>query len=184
MQTKLGWTVPFLLLLVAGCGNYTVTLRVGTELNTAGQGESNSEMLDVDIVCLTPADAKRYPGIANGSTRSRAWFQARQKQSGENISSLKNRIHALRGEAGELYGNFRDTRIGDALRPGEGSRTIKIHHPKALSKESVLLIYGRFQDGKGELLDAEPIVIQPPPKWNTDVVIDVGATRLVLIEEE
>lgn len=184
MRTKLGWTVPFLSFLMLGCGNYTVTFRVATALNTGGLGESNAEMLDVDIVCLTPADAERYPGIANGSTRSRAWFLARQKSGTENISSLKKRLYALRGDAGELYGKYSDTRKGDALRPGEGSRTVEIKHPKALSKNSVLLIYGRFQDGKGGLMDADPIVIQPPPKWKTDVVIEVGATGLVRIEEE
>ena len=188
MRTKIGWTVPFLAIWLLGCGNYTVTFQVSGPINTGGRGDNNEEMLVIDIVCLTPADAERYPNIANGSMRSKAWFSARQKLPGaENISSLKpDRIMSLRRE-GDQYtrdklapgGPILPTSVG-----GASTRTIEVHHSKALSKKSVLLIYGRFQDDKGGMADTDPIRIQPPPSWNTDIVIEVGRTQLDLVQQD
>ena len=48
MQTKLGWTVPFLAICLLGCGNYTVTFRVQDVINTGGRGDSYAKLLDVD----------------------------------------------------------------------------------------------------------------------------------------
>lgn len=188
MRTKIGWTVPFLAMWLLGCGNYTVTFQVNGPINTGGRGDNNEEMLVIDIVCLTPADAERYPNIANGSMRSKAWFSARQKLPGaENISSLKSdRIMSLRRE-GDQYtrdklapgGPILPTSVG-----GASTRTIGFHHSKSMSKQSVILIYGRFQDDKGGMANTDPILIQPPPSWNTDIVIEVGRTQLDLVPQD
>ena len=188
MRTKTGWTVPFLAMWLLGCGNYTVTFQVNGPINTGGRGDNNEEMLVIDVVCLTPADAERYPNIANGSMRSKAWFSARQKLPGaENISSLKSdRIMSLRRE-GDQYARDKLAPGGPILPTlvgGASTRTIGFHHPKSLSKQSVLLIYGRFQDDKGGMADTDPILIQPLPAWNTDIVIEVGRTQLDLVPQD
>ena len=68
---------------------------------------------------------------------------------------------------------------------GERDRVVRgTHHPNYMAKESALVIFGRFHDGKGGLNSIEPVVIQPPPRWNTNVIIDVGPTRMQVVTDD
>ena len=60
----------------------------------------------------------------------------------------------------------------------------KVHHPRFNSNDAVLLIYGRFHDGKGGLVDNAPMRLSPPPKWNTHVIVDVGRKRLSEVKRD
>lgn len=178
-------TLLSLAMVCLGCGDYKVTFQVQDAINTGpGGGPLDSELLDVDVVCLRPADTAKHPELVNGAMRSKAWFEARERKPGAApITDIRGKqIYALRGE-GPLYANYTDdTRAGGPLTPGSagGKRevTISVKHPQFLSDDAALVIFGRFQDGRGGLAETDPVVIKPPPAWNTTVIIDVGPMRL------
>ncbi len=114
---------------------------------------------------------------------------------GENIALEDCRMFALRGlksaepNTVSIYDDYSpDTRVDSPLRSvrdgGAKELSYEIHHPKFNSSEAVLLIYGRFHDGKGGLADNAPIRISPPSKWNTDVIVDVGRKQLSLVKQD
>lgn len=190
MRNTSGWWVVLASAALAGCGDYKVTFRVQDAINTGGEGPANAEMLDVDVVALAPDDAERHSDIVNGSVTSAAWFRARHRDpGGANIANISGKqVFALRG-TDDYYNNYMpDTRRGGPLVPvaagGERERTIDVKHPQFLDKKAALVIYGRFQDAKGGLAETAPLIIQPPPAWNTTIVIDVGPTNMTRIEKE
>jgi hypothetical protein len=147
-------------------------------------------MLDVDIVALAPADTERHLDIVNGSVSAAAWFRARHRDpGGVNISNINGKqIFALRG-TDDYYSNYGpDDRQGGPLVPvaagGEREITIEVKHPQFLNDKAALVIFGRFQDRSGGLAEAQPLIIQPPPAWNTTIVIDVGPTGMTRLEEK
>ena len=196
MQTRLGWTIPFLAIGLLGCGNYTVIFKVQDVINTGGRGDTYAKLLDIDIVCLAPSDAEDNPRLARGSIGSAAWFLSREQGAGgENITLEACRIFALRGSKStqpnevSIYDDYSDdTPLDRPLRGvsdgGAAELDYKIHHPHFNSDKSVLLIYGRFHDGQGGLKDNAPIRISPPKKWNTDVIVKVGRERLDLVPQD
>ncbi|MCH7873159.1 MAG: hypothetical protein IID33_15800 [Planctomycetes bacterium] len=195
MRTKLGWMVPFLLICTLGCGNYTVTFRIQEVINTGDRGDSYAKLLDIDIICLTPSDAKDNPSLARGAIGARAWFLSRENKGGEKITLDADRIYALRGLKSDVagtvsvYDNYTaDKRIDAPLRSvrdgGEAELNYKVHHPRFNSNDAVLLIYGRFHDGKGGLVDNAPMRLSPPPKWKTHVIVDVGRKRLSEVKQD
>lgn len=164
------------LLVLAGCGKYTITFQPGDVINDGGKGDSAREMLDVDIICLTKSDAKDFPELAEGTMRSQEWFSARDGDD-QRLRKLDKRIYALR--AGES--SHKDKLVGPPLASGrEGGRevTLRLTHPQAFASESAFVIFGRFHDGEGGMKNTRPVLIRPLPNWDTDILIGVGRDNM------
>jgi hypothetical protein len=181
------------LLLTAGlfgCGPYTIEFRVQDVINAPGD-ELSRQMLDVDIVCLSPSEAERHPDIASGQMRSDVWFKARRGD-GVSISDIPaDQVYSFRGlrEHDQMYVNYTsDTRKRGPLVPvldgGERVVTVDVEHPTPGKKDSVLLIFGRFHDGRGGLLPTDAVRISPSPKAESKITVDVGKRNLTLISAE
>jgi hypothetical protein len=173
--------------LASGCGNYTIVLRVADIINAPGD-DGSRQRLDIDIVCLSKTDADRHPDVANGGMRSDAWFKARMGM-GAAIGDLGRKVHALRLQEGEDYKKYgNDTVIGGPLSSvadkGDKELTVRVNHSGWASGQAAIVIYGRFHDGKRGLLATEPVVVRPPPAWNTKVVVSVERTRLTRVEAD
>lgn len=166
-----------LLLVLTGCGNYTITFEVAEIIN-APAGDLSREELDVDILCFTAEDSERFPEIVDGTMRSDEWFRLRDADDSKITKIDPKRIFALRrGDANER----RDTLAGTALvslvdsQSGDPKTLVKFHHPSFMNKASAIVIYGRFR-GQDGMAKEPPVVIQPPPKWldRNDIVISIG----------
>jgi hypothetical protein len=175
VRNRVLWVGLPLIALLTGCGNYTVTFEVADIINAWG-ADVSKEMLDVDIVCLTTKDAENHPEIIQKTMRADEWFKARDEDAPRIGDIPAERVYALRmGEAGDM----RDTLMGPSLLSfvdrNDGQRTTKvpIRHPGFFSGESALVIYGRFSSPTG-IAATPPLVIQPPPRWDTDIRIQVG----------
>jgi hypothetical protein len=170
-----------LLLAVTGCANYTMTFQVENVINDGGKGDSARNQLDVDVVCVTRGDAKDLPELVQGGWRSKDWFTARD-QADPRLRKMAKRIYALRsGSPGP-----NDTLLGPPLLSGCDTQqkevTIHFHHPDALSGDAAIVIFGRFHNGEGGLLNTPPVIFHPPPSWNMKIVIGVGRTGLARLE--
>ena len=176
---RAAWLGLPLIVLLSGCGNYTITFEVADVINAWG-ADLTAEMLDVDIICMTKKDVENHPEIANKTVRADEWFKARGEDSARFADIDPDRIYALRhGEAGDR----RDTLRGLPLlsfkdrKDGLRTTTVKVSHPQFLRSEAALVIYGRFSSQMG-IAKTPPLVIQPPPRWNTDLLIRVGRTGM------
>jgi hypothetical protein len=175
VRNRVLWVGLPLIALLSGCGRYTIAFEAADVINAWGD-DVTREMLDVDIVCLTKKDAENHPEIVQKTLRADEWFKARDEDAPKIGDIPAKRIYALRrGEAGDK----RDTLVGEALLSAkdreDASRTttVRVTHPDWLSGESALVIYGRFSSPTG-IAPTPPLVIQPPPHWNTDIRIQVG----------
>lgn len=164
-----------LIMALGGCGNYTITFEVADVINAWG-ADVTKEMLDVDILCLTTKDAENHPEIVNGTMRADEWFKARDEDSPRIGDIDPKRIYALRHGAA---GDKRDTLVGLPLlsfidrEDGRRTTPVKVHHRQYLGSKSAIVIYGRFS-GQTGIAATPPLVIQPPPAWDTDIEIQVG----------
>ncbi len=168
-------------LVLAGCsGKYTITFEPGDVINDGGKDASRREMLDIDIICLTKADAEDFPELAGGHMRSQEWFAARDGDDPQ-LRKLDTRIYALRaGTSGP-----RDTLVGPPLTSGrDGGRAypVILTHPQASAKESAIVIFGRFHDGEGGLANTRPVVISPLSARHRDIFVSVGRAGMELRE--
>jgi hypothetical protein len=177
---RVAWLGLPMMALLSGCGNYTITFDVADVINAPGTDLSR-EMLDVDMICMTKKDAENHPEIVNGTMRANAWFKARDEDDPKIGDIGAKRIYALRrGSSGDK----RDTLVGEPLlsfidrNDGMRTTTVKVNHPEFLRSESALVIYGRFGNLDGKVANTAPLVIQPPPKWHTDLLIKVGRTGM------
>lgn len=183
--TRIGWLGLSLIVLLSGCGRYTVTFEVADVINAPGT-DLTREMLDVDIVCMTKKDAENHPEIVNGTMRADAWFKARDSDDPKIGDISAKRIYSLRRGA---PGDKRDTLVGESLlsaidrQDGLRTTTVKVSHPGFLRGDAALVIYGRFGDLEGRVANTAPLVIQPPPAWNTDLLIKVGRTGMKIVDE-
>ena len=62
-------------------------------------------------------------------------------------------------------------------------RVVHVRHKQVLSGDSAIVIFGRFHDGQGGLLNAPPVIIKPPPAWNDENVIGVGRAELERLDD-
>jgi len=177
------WAGLPLVLLLSGCGNYSITFEVADVINAWGD-DVTREMLDIDVLCLSKSDTDEHPEIVNGTVRANQWFKARDEDDPQFSDISVKRIYALRrGEAGEK----RDTLLGEALlsardrEDGKRTTTIRVSHPQYTNGDSAIVIYGRFSSQTG-IAKTPPLVIQPPPSWNTDIVIKVGRTSMNVVD--
>lgn len=164
-----------LLILLGGCGNYTITFEVADVINAWG-ADLTAEMLDVDIVCITKKDAEHHPEIVNGTMRADEWFKARDEDSPRIGDIEAKRIYALRhGAAGEKRDTLAGLPLLGANDRKDGLRTtaVRVHHPQCLSGDSALVIYGRFSSQEG-VATAAPVVIKPLPLWKRELIVKVG----------
>ena len=171
----------FLLLVLVGCGRYEITFQVEDVINDGGRGDAASEMLDVDVVCLTKSDAKDFPELAEGTMWSKEWFAARDQQE-QKLRKLNKRVYALRsGSAGP-----NDTLMGPPLVSGRFTEQdevkVRIRHSQSLSSQSAIVIFGRFHDGQGGLKNTRPVLIQPPPAFDKEIIIGVGRAEMTLLD--
>lgn len=176
-----------LMLAAVGCGNYTAKFQVQQVIN-APDDERSRKQLDIDVVCIDKKLAEKHPRIANGSMRSDEWFKLRAER-GTMIAEIPgSAIYSLRG-TGAAYANYTaDTVKGPPLTsPADGGKT-EVDLPFSFSRHgesgAVILVFGRFHDGKGGLLPTDPVRIAPPPSWNTKLLIDVGRRSLALKSEQ
>ena len=188
-RRRLGLLLPCLLVMAAGCGGYTIVFEVENVINTDANNpmdDTTSKMLEVDIVCLTPKDAEDHPEIVNETMRADDWFHARDTDTAKIGTIGPKRIYALRrGNPGDK----RDTKVGEPLLSGrdygpEHSKKfeVKIKHPKALSANAKIVIYGRYHAGNA-VSKVSPLVIDPP-SWDKVIHIKVGRTELRLASTE
>lgn len=179
-----GWYsigLSVLLVASAGCGGYTAKFQIQQIVN-APDDERSRKQLDIDIVCLDKKLAEKHPRIANGSMRSDEWFKLRAERGTMIAEFPGGAIYSLRG-TGTAYANYTaDTHKGPPLTsPADGGRN-EVDVPFTFSRYgesgAVILVFGRFHDGKGGLLPTDPVRIAPPPSWNTKLLIDVGRRSL------
>ncbi|MFQ5806269.1 MAG: hypothetical protein ACE5I3_07460 [Phycisphaerae bacterium] len=175
VRNRVLWVGLPLVVLLSGCGNYTITFEVADVINAWG-ADITGEMLDVDIVCLSKKDAENHPEIVQKTMRANEWFEARDKDAARIGDIPAKRIYAFRwGKAGDK----RDTLVGPPLlaarQRDDGLRTtaVRVHHSQFTSGKSAIVIYGRFNSQAG-IAKTPPLVIQPPPRWDTDIKIHVG----------
>jgi hypothetical protein len=174
------WAGLPLLLLLAGCGNYKITFEVADIINT-WNGDNTREELCVDILCLSKDDAKNHPEIVNGTMRADEWFKALDEVDHRIGDISPKRIYALRrGGAGDRRDTLLDTSLLSFVDRDDGLRTttVKVHHPKHLSGEAAIVIYGRFVSPTG-VAKAPPLVIQPPGAKD-EILIKVGKKGMSL----
>jgi hypothetical protein len=171
-----------LLLVLTGCGHYTIVFEVSDVINTDANNaddDTTRQMLAADIVCLTKEDAENHKEIVNRTMRADKWFAARD-QGNEGLTIDAERIYALRPGDRSTY----DTRVGDALLSFlEGrQRQVKvlIQHPQPFASESRIAIYGRFHRGNG-VNNVEPLLIEPPA-WDHQILIKVGRTSMTFVK--
>ncbi|HUU95536.1 MAG TPA: hypothetical protein VM487_07335 [Phycisphaerae bacterium] len=170
--------VAGLLLVLAGCGHYTIVFEVEEVINTDANNPDDDrtrDQLAVDIVCLTKEDVQNHREIANGTMRANAWFAARDRDN-ESITIAAERIYALRpGDP-----STQDTRKGDSLlsvrESGKPRIEVSIHHPQSLASAARIAIYGRFHRGN-EVSNVEPLLIKPPT-WDKEILVKVGRTTM------
>ncbi|MBU0640941.1 MAG: hypothetical protein KKB50_18925 [Planctomycetes bacterium] len=178
--------VSGLLLVLSGCGQYSVTFEVSEVINTdlaQPDNDRTSDMLDVDVVCLTKKEAEKFPNVVNGSMRADAWFAARDRDELGVID--RGHIYALRrGEREDRH----DTLVGPPLLSGRvmekgasWKREVKVQHAQSLSGESAIVIYAKFHEGSA-VARVAPLVVKPPPRWQKNIVVKVGRTNLTLAE--
>jgi hypothetical protein len=179
-RNRMLWAGLPLVLLLAGCGNYTITFEVADVINAWG-GDITREELFVDILCLSKDDVKNHPEIVNGTMRADEWFKARDEVDHRIGDISPKRIYALRRGG---PGDSRDTLLGPSLLSfvdrADGRRTtsVKVHHPNYLSSEAAIVIYGRFSSPTG-VAQVPPLVIQPPGSKD-QITIDVGRKGMTL----
>jgi len=186
IRNRVVWLgLSLVVLLLTGCGHYTVTFEVADVINAPGS-DLTREMLDVDIICMTKKDAEHHPEIINGTLRADTWFKARDTDDPKIGDIPAKEIFALRRGA---PGDKRDTLVGEPLlsaidrKDGQRTTTVKITHPGFLHSEAALVIYGRFADAEGKVANTPPLVIQPPPGWHTDLLVKVGRTDMKVVNE-
>ena len=179
-RNRVLWAVLPLAVLLAGCGNYTITFEVADVINAWGE-DITREDLDVDILCLSKGDVENHPEIVNGTMWADEWFKARDEVDHRIGDISPKRIYALRrGSAGDS----RDTLLDPSLlsfvdrRDGRRTTTVKVKHPGFLSSEAAIVIYGRFSSPTG-VAQAPPLVIQPPGTKN-EIIIKVGKKGMSL----
>ena len=172
-----------LLAAAAGCGNYRVTFEVADVINAWGD-DVTREALAVDILCLSKSDVENHPQIVQGGMRSAEWFRARD-QNNPGIADIDpDRIYALRWGDAEAR---RDTLMGQPLasamdrEDGRTTTVVPVSHPGNWAGESAIVIYGRFTSREG-LAPVPPLVLQPPPKWKSDIRVRVGRRGMSLEE--
>jgi hypothetical protein len=175
-----------LLWALAGCGNYTIKFQVEDVINTGPKNDDNArEQLDVDVVAVSNADAKDYPELVEGGWRSKDWFAARDKDPSK-IRKLLARKHVFALRKGKPSPD--DVLLGEPLVSARTSRqkevVVKVHHPDSLAGEAAFVVFGRFHDGEGGILDARPVIIHPLPAWNMDIVLSVGRTSMVRLDSK
>ncbi|MFH1745840.1 MAG: hypothetical protein ABIG44_02230 [Planctomycetota bacterium] len=179
--TKMHGPLVGCLLLVltvcSGCSSiYKITFQPGEAINTGGLGTHRSEMLDVNLICLSKSDAKDFPALVNGTMRSDEWFTARESDD-PRLRSLDDCIYALcKGDSG--------TRVKPPLldkASGGHNVTVEVEHPDPGPKEAAIVIFGRFHDGKGGLMKTQPVVLCPLPSARKEIFINVGPTSMVLL---
>ncbi|MGD8450404.1 MAG: hypothetical protein PVJ57_01180 [Phycisphaerae bacterium] len=166
-----------LLLGGVGCGHYTITFQVEDVINDGGKGDSAAEQLNVDVVCLTKKDAADFPELADGTWWSRDWFAARD-QNDQRLRKLDKRIFALRNGQPGPHDTLKGPPLVSGRRTDRHEFSISFQHPQSLASESAIVIYGRFHDGKGGILNTQPVLIHPLPAWDKEIVIGVGRTGL------
>ncbi|TWT45826.1 hypothetical protein RAS1_22610 [Phycisphaerae bacterium RAS1] len=163
------------LLLLAGCGNYEVTLDLEDVINEPAG--TKREQLDVDILCLRPEDSKNHPELVNGTLLSDQWFKSRRDKysdiSPKRVFSLRN------GEPNPA----RDVKRGDALlspmdhKEGKRVYVFKINHPEALKDDAAIVVYGRY------LKPTAPVVIQPCPPWAKGIQVKIGRDSMTRMNQ-
>ena len=188
-RNRLGVALPCLLAAAAGCGEYTIVFEVEKVINTDANDPMNdatSRQLSVDIVCLTPQYVEELPEIKNGTMYADKWFELRDRSDPKIHNVIqKKHIRALRES-----GNKPDSYEGPPLTEGSTrggpppwETRVKFKLPNALSSKAAIVIYGRFRKGDG-VADVPPLVISPPPKWNTELRILVGRGAMTWIRDE
>lgn len=176
-------TCALLLGLLVGCGNYTVTMNVADVINAAGD-DNTKQMLDVDIVCLRGKDAKRWEELARGGVRADEWFKLRDEKSSK-LAGLEDRIYMLADKSRDLPGKV----IGAPLLSGvdykgETRRVFKgVRFPEFTQGDAVILIYGRFYDGKGGVRRNDPIRLAPPPA-NDKIEIRIDRQNMAVAQSK
>jgi len=170
--------VAGLVLVLTGCGHYTIVFEVEEVINTDANNPGDDrtrDQLAVDIVCLTKEDVRNHREIANGTMRAKAWFAARDRDN-EKITIAAERIYALRPGERSAY----DTPVGDSLlsvrESGKSRIEVSIHHPQSLVSAAWIAIYGRFHRGH-EVSNVEPLLIKPPT-WDKEILVKVGRTTM------
>jgi hypothetical protein len=183
VPNRLLWVGLPLAVLLSGCGNYKITFEAADVINAWGD-DVTREMLDVDILCLSKSDAEQHPEIVNGTLRANEWFKARDAGDPPASDINPKRLYALRrGEEGDR----RDTLLGESLlsardrEDGKRTTTVRVSHPQFLSGESAIVIYGRFSSQTG-IAKTPPLVIKPPPRWHTNILIKVGRTGMTVAD--
>jgi hypothetical protein len=181
MRARFSALAAGLVLLLTGCGHYTIVFEVGDVINTdpaAAEDDGTRQMLAVDIVCLTKEDAERYQEVVDRTILADEWFARRDGRKDPRIVIDAERIYALRpGES-----STSDTRRGEALlsyrESGQRQVKVDIQHPQPFAAESRIVIYGRFRKGSG-VNDVAPVVVKPPT-WDHNILIKVGRTSMDL----
>lgn len=165
----------------AGCGHSTIVFVPQDVINTGGQGDNAQAQLDVDIVCVDNDAVEAIPELKTGALSSRTWFTWRATEQNKiRAAFAADEIYSLRQEAGnkESGHSVYSTRVGDPLvsrRISDRERiAVDIHHPQVFDKHAKILVFGRFHNGTGGLADVQPVMIDPPPSWGKEIVIQVG----------
>jgi hypothetical protein len=180
------WTVLGLVALLvglSGCSGITITFKIEDVINDGGRGDRFKEMLDVDIVCLSSKDIERFPELAEGTLNSREWFSARDARE-QKYRALDGQIYALRsGEAGS-YDLLKGPALVSAANTGKREVVVReLKPPRKILGESAIVVFGRFHDGTGRLLGAQPVLIRPLPRSGR-IAIGVGRTQMTLLKAE
>lgn len=183
MLNRLGLTASAaaLVLVLAGCGNYTIQFDVADVIN-ASEGKPSGDQLPVDIVCVTSDEASKYPDLVDGRLRSDKWFERRMNNDPQLPAIPASRLYSLRPEIERLQST--DTRRGDSLvgakYRSDGKRTVEvsIEHPQPGNGKAAIVIYAWFKE-QGRSANKPPLVIKPPGMFGPKTLqIRVGASSL------
>lgn len=173
--------------LAVGCGGpktYELYFELDDPINAPDPRDPASRKpLTVEIVCLTPTDAKEYPMMLNNTWQSSNWFTKRGDATNEDLGKLRPRIYSL--------GSNSEHRLADQLISPSDNAGVRrvgpflITHPEPDDADSAIVIYARYI-GDGRLLPTSPVVIQPlkPPMSGPggvrgdQITVKVGATSI------
>jgi len=183
-------------LLAGGCSDRHLTIVQDDFINNGmqhGRAEKDrtGEPLQIDIVCVHPEDLKYNDDLRpERQITSKEWFEHRpqtdykdkSKDSSDKLYRLpKGRIFVLcrQNDKDRTYGVYRKPCLRGAKLDGRTVTVdgINFRSSSLFDGDSIIYVFGKFTDEKGQVLKTPPAVFRPPGKYTSAIAVKVGVHK-------